>query len=236
MLGLHLSRGVRLSHLGGHDCRSDARLLHCTSATTFYASVSPRGNTQQSRPEVQNPSQDRRSRDRLHHHLPIGYLFEKQNVAFMVGLAFSVAASINFPVLVMSIFSKNTTTKGAVIGGLIGLVSSVTMVVLSKSVWEDVLGMPKGSAPFPYSNPALFSMTAAFVSIWFFSMLDRSATAAKEREAFEAQKVRSETGIGIALGFRHTRVMFSLKCVQTGLSSENLVQNRAGSGSSLCYL
>ena len=133
----------------------------------------------------------------------LGYLFEKQNVAFMVGLAFSVAASINFPVLVMSIFSKNTTTKGAVIGGLIGLVSSVTMVVLSKSVWEDVLGMPKGSAPFPYSNPALFSMTAAFVSIWFFSMLDRSATAAKEREAFEAQKVRSETGIGIASASAH---------------------------------
>lgn len=133
----------------------------------------------------------------------LGYLFEKQNVAFMVGLAFSVAASINFPVLVMSIFSKNTTTKGAVIGGLIGLVSSVTMVVLSKSVWEDVLGMPKGSAPFPYSNPALFSMTAAFVSIWFFSMLDRSATAAKEREAYEAQKVRSETGIGIASASAH---------------------------------
>ena len=133
----------------------------------------------------------------------LGYIFEKQNVAFMVGLAFSVAASINFPVLVMSIFSKNTTTKGAVIGGLIGLISSVTMVVLSKSVWEDVLGMPKGSSPFPYSNPALFSMTAAFVGIWLFSMLDRSATAAREREAYEGQKVRSETGIGMAEASAH---------------------------------
>ncbi|HRY07818.1 MAG TPA: cation acetate symporter [Hyphomicrobiaceae bacterium] len=133
----------------------------------------------------------------------LGYMFEKQNVAFMVGLAFSVAASINFPVLVMSIFSKNTTTKGAVIGGFIGLVTSVTMVVLSKSVWEDVLGMPKGSAPFPYSNPALFSMTAAFVSIWLFSLLDRSATAAQERKSYEAQKLRSETGIGIAAASAH---------------------------------
>ncbi len=133
----------------------------------------------------------------------LGYIFEKQNVAFMVGLAFSVAASINFPVLVMSIFSKNTTTKGAVIGGLIGLVSSVTMVVLSKSVWEDVLGMPKGSSPFPYSNPALFSMTAAFVGIWFFSFIDRTATAAKERESYEAQKLRSETGIGMAAASAH---------------------------------
>ncbi|MGD9669512.1 MAG: cation acetate symporter [Hyphomicrobiaceae bacterium] len=133
----------------------------------------------------------------------LGYIFEKQNVAFMVGLAFSVAASINFPVLVMSIFSKNTTTKGAVIGGLIGLVTSVTMVVLSKSVWEDVLGMPKGSAPFPYSNPALFSMTSAFVGIWFFSLIDRTATAAKERNSFEAQKLRSETGIGMATATAH---------------------------------
>ncbi len=133
----------------------------------------------------------------------LGYLFEKQNVAFMVGLAFSVAASINFPVLVMSIFSKNTTTKGAVIGGLVGLISSVTMVILSKSVWEDVLGMPKGSSPFPYSNPALFSMTAAFVTIWLVSMLDRTATAAKERAAYEAQKLRSETGIGMATASAH---------------------------------
>ncbi|MCB1505662.1 MAG: cation acetate symporter [Hyphomicrobiaceae bacterium] len=133
----------------------------------------------------------------------LGYLFEKQNVAFMVGLAFSVAASINFPVLVMSIFSKNTTTKGAVIGGIIGLISSVTMVILSKSVWEDVLGMPKGSAPFPYSNPALFSMTLAFVSIWLFSLIDRSQTAARERESYEAQKMRSETGIGISAASAH---------------------------------
>ncbi|MGD9785738.1 MAG: cation acetate symporter [Hyphomicrobiaceae bacterium] len=133
----------------------------------------------------------------------LGYIFEKQNVAFMVGLAFSVAASINFPVLVMSIFYKDVTTKGAVIGGLLGLVSSVGMVILSKSVWEDVLHMPKGSAPFPYSNPALFSMTLAFVGIWLISKLDRSAQAASERAAYEAQLVRSETGLGISAASAH---------------------------------
>jgi len=133
----------------------------------------------------------------------LGYIFEKQNVAFMVGLAFSVAASINFPVLLMSMFYKDMTTKGALIGGFLGLVSSVSMVVMSASVWEAVLGFPKGSAPFPYSNPALFSMTLAFLGIWLGSRMDRSQQAAKERDAFEAQLIRSETGIGIAKASAH---------------------------------
>ena len=133
----------------------------------------------------------------------LGYLFEKQNVAFMVGLAFSVAASINFPVLLMSMFYKDMTTKGALIGGYLGLVSSVALVILSPTVWVDVLGFPKGSAPFPYSNPALFSMTIAFLGIWLGSKMDNSAQAKKEREAFEAQLIRSETGIGIAKASAH---------------------------------
>ncbi|MEW5963131.1 MAG: cation acetate symporter [Pseudomonadota bacterium] len=133
----------------------------------------------------------------------LGYVFERQNIAFMVGLAFSVAASINFPVLAMSMFYKDMTTKGAQIGGYLGLVSSVAMVVLSASVWEAVLGFPKGSAPFPYSNPALFSMTIAFLGIWLGSKLDNSAEAQQERTAFEAQQLRSETGIGIAKASAH---------------------------------
>ena len=52
------------------------------------------------------------------------------------------------------------------------------MVVLGPTVWESVLGHPKGCAPFPYDNPALFSMTIAFVGIWLFSVLDRSQTPA----------------------------------------------------------
>jgi cation/acetate symporter len=133
----------------------------------------------------------------------LGYVFEKQNIAFMVGLAFAVAASINFPVLLMSMFYKDMTTKGAQIGGYLGLVSSVAMVVLSASVWEAVLGFPKGSAPFPYSNPALFSMTIAFLGIWLGSKMDDSAQAQNERAAFEAQQLRSETGIGIAKASAH---------------------------------
>ncbi len=123
----------------------------------------------------------------------LAYAFENQNIAFMAGLALSVAASCNFPVLAMAIFWRGTTTRGAIAGGLIGLFSSVLLVVLSKTVWVLVFHFP--AAPFPYDNPALFSMPLAFVSVWLFSVTDRSARGAKEREAFNAQFVQSETGI-----------------------------------------
>lgn len=126
----------------------------------------------------------------------LGIAFEKQNIAFMVSLAFAIAASANFPVLFMSVLWKDCTTKGAVIGGFLGLASSVALTIVSPSVWEAVLGNPKGSAWFPYTSPALFSMTIGFVSIWLFSMLDRSKQAQAERAAFETQQVRSETGLG----------------------------------------
>jgi cation/acetate symporter len=133
----------------------------------------------------------------------LGIVFEKQNIAFMVSLAFAVAASANFPVLFMSVLWKDCTTKGAVIGGFLGLISSVALTVVSPSVWEATLGNPKGSAWFPYASPALFSMSIAFFGIWLFSILDRSDAAAKEREAFPAQRVRSETGFGASTGSGH---------------------------------
>ena len=126
----------------------------------------------------------------------LGIAFEKQNIAFMVALAFAIAASANFPVLFMSVLWKDCTTKGAVIGGFLGLISSVALTVVSPSVWEATLGNPKGSAWFPYASPALFSMTIGFVGIWLFSILDNSEQAKKERAAFAAQQVRSETGYG----------------------------------------
>jgi len=126
----------------------------------------------------------------------LGIAFEKQNIAFMVSLAFAIAASANFPVLFMSVLWKDCTTKGAVIGGFLGLISSVALTVVSPSVWEATLGYPKGSAWFPYTSPALFSMTIGFVGVWLFSILDRSPQAATERGLFKSQQVRSETGLG----------------------------------------
>ena len=128
----------------------------------------------------------------------LGIVFEKQNVAFMVMLAFAVACSANFPVLFMSVLWKDCTTKGAVAGGSVGLVMSVALTIVSPAVWEASLGNPKGTAMFPFASPAIFSMTAAFIVIYLVSKFDNSAQAQKERALFPAQLIRSETGVGAA--------------------------------------
>jgi cation/acetate symporter len=127
----------------------------------------------------------------------LAYAFENQNVAFMAGLALSVAASCNFPVLAMAMFWRGTTTRGAVAGGLAGLIASVLLVVLSKTVWVAVFHF--ATAPFPYENPALFSMPLAFLFAWLFSVTDHSERAARERKAFEAQFIQSEIGVSQAV-------------------------------------
>jgi cation/acetate symporter len=127
----------------------------------------------------------------------LGILFEKQNVAFMVGLAFSVAACANFPVLVLSMFWKGLTTRGAVIGGVVGLALAVILIILSKAVWVDTLAI--SDTPInPFNGPAIFAMPLSFFCCWLFSITDNSARAQAERKAFDAQYVRSQTGIGIS--------------------------------------
>jgi cation/acetate symporter len=126
----------------------------------------------------------------------LGIAFEKENVAYMVMLAFTIACSSNFPVLFMSVLWKNCTTRGAVVGGFVGLAMAVVLTIGSASVWEAVMGNPKGSAWFPYNSAALFSMSAAFFTIWLVSILDNSAQAQKERALYPAQQLRSETGLG----------------------------------------
>jgi cation/acetate symporter len=124
----------------------------------------------------------------------LGVVFEKVNVAFMVGRAFAIAASANFPVLLLSMYWKGLTTKGAMVGGWLGLVVAFGLTVLSPSIWHDVLGNPV--AIFKYNAPALFSMPLAFVACWVVSLLDHSAQARAESERFEAQYIRAQTGIG----------------------------------------
>ena len=133
----------------------------------------------------------------------LGILFQKVNVAFMVGLAFAVAASANFPILLLSMLWKGLTTRGAVIGGFVGLVSALVLTIVSPGIWEAVFGYPKGSAYFPFVSPALFTMPISFFCCWFFSITDSSASAKAEKEAFEAQYVRSQTGIGAEAASSH---------------------------------
>ena len=124
----------------------------------------------------------------------LGFAFENQNIAFMVGLAFALAASANFPILILSIYWSKLTTRGAFIGGFMGLITAVVLVVLSKTVWVDIFKFEQ--AIFPYTQPALFSIAVAFIGIWFFSITDRSARAEQDKAGFEAQQIRAETGIG----------------------------------------
>ena len=124
----------------------------------------------------------------------LGIAFEKQNIAFMVGLAFAIAASSNFPILILSMFWSKLTTKGAVWGGGLGLSTAVVLVILSKAVWVDILG--NKTAIYAYGNPAIFSITIAFIGIWLFSIMDKSDDAKAEIAAYEHQFIRSQTGIG----------------------------------------
>jgi len=131
----------------------------------------------------------------------LGILFEQQNIAFMVGLAFAIAASANFPIIFLSIFWSKLTTRGALYGGVIGLVSALTLVILGPSVWVKVIGFAEPI--FPYDYPALFSVTAAFVATWFFSVTDHSAREKIDRAGFEAQFIRAQTGIGATTAAAH---------------------------------
>jgi cation/acetate symporter len=130
----------------------------------------------------------------------LGILFEKMNIAFMVGLAFGVAAAANFPVLILSMYWKGLTTRGALWGGYGGCISAVLFVLFSKSVWVDVLG--NKAALFPYTQPALFAMPIAFILAYVMSKSDGSARAKAEIAAFDDQYVRAQTGFG-ASGASH---------------------------------
>ncbi len=124
----------------------------------------------------------------------LGIVFEKQNVAFMVSLAFALAASGNFPVLIMSLLWSGCTTRGAALGGTIGLLTAFVLTVLSPAIWVNVLGF--AAAPFPYSSPAIFSVPAGFLAIWLISLIDNSPRAAIDKAGYPAQRLRAETGIG----------------------------------------
>jgi len=123
----------------------------------------------------------------------LGIAFQRQNVAFMVGLAFSVAASANFPSLFLSIVWKKLSTTGAVLSILFGALSSVILIVLSPTVWVSVFGYEK--AIFPYNNPTIFSLSLGFIGAWIGSVI---APEKRAQELFEQEKIRTYLGVGIS--------------------------------------
>ena len=122
----------------------------------------------------------------------LGIFFEGQNVAFMVGLAFAVAASINFPILLLTLTWKHLTTKGAFYGGVIGLITTVALVILSPTIWVEILGFEKPI--FPYKYPALFTVTISFFSIILISLKDKNSRKIENIRKFD--KLTKEAYLG----------------------------------------
>jgi cation/acetate symporter len=131
----------------------------------------------------------------------LGIAFQGQNVAYMVLLAFAVSASVNFPVLFLSMYWRGLTTRGAVWGGWLGLATAIACVVLGPTVWVDTFG--NAEPIFPNKYPALFALVVSVTVTVLVSLTDRSARAVLERRAFDQQYVRSATGLGASGPERH---------------------------------
>jgi cation/acetate symporter len=119
----------------------------------------------------------------------LGIVFEGQNVAFMVGLAFSIAASANFPALLLSMTWKRFTTKGAVASMITGTASTLILILLSQTVWKDLLGNPE--AILSLKNPGVITVPLSFLVGIVVSLSSR------ERDAeigFDAAQHRMEFG------------------------------------------
>jgi len=123
----------------------------------------------------------------------LGILFRNENVAFIATMPMVVAASVNFPILFLSLFWSGLTTRGAICGALAGLVASVVLIAVGPQVWVSVLG--NDEALFPYNYPALFTLPLALVVTWWFSIRDRSERGKVDRDNYHRLLVRSELGL-----------------------------------------
>ena len=118
----------------------------------------------------------------------LGIAFEKQNIAYMVGLAFSISSSSTFPVLILAMYWRKFTTRGAIAGGTVGLVSALALTVLGPPVWVKVFGY---AAPiFPLDPPTIVTLPLALATCVAVSLLDRSAQGARDRANFARQLAR----------------------------------------------
>lgn len=122
--------------------------------------------------------------------------FEGQNVVFVATLSLAIAGSVNAPILILVMYWKGLTSRGAIAGGAVGLISSILLIVAGPAVMVEVLGFDR--PVFPYHYPTIVSMPLAFIAAWLFSVSDKSRRAKAERADFDAQFIRSETGMGIA--------------------------------------
>jgi cation/acetate symporter len=128
----------------------------------------------------------------------LGIAFEGQSIAYMVSLAFTVAASANFPVLILAIYWRGLTRRGALLGGSVGLLSSVALIAAGPPIWVSLLGHER--ALFPYAYPALASMPLAFLTCWAASRFDPSFGEASANRLFEDIRQQARRGVAMARG------------------------------------
>lgn len=122
--------------------------------------------------------------------ISLGILFQHQNVAFIAVMPMVISASVNFPILILAMYWRRLSTRGAVAGGLVGFVSSIVLIIAGPKVWVSIIG---ANAPlFPYDYPALFTMSAALLTMIVVSLLDRSESASEDRRKFDDQLVAAE--------------------------------------------
>lgn len=92
----------------------------------------------------------------------LGIAFEKMNVNFLVGWAFSVAASANLPALVMLLFWKGTTKYGVIASVTVGMLASLAWILLSGDTYRDVYGWDPATSPVPFSQPGIVTIPLSF--------------------------------------------------------------------------
>ena len=122
----------------------------------------------------------------------LGILFQHLNIAYIATMPMVVAASVNFPVLLLSLYWRRFSTRGAVCGAVTGLLSSVGLTIVGPQVWVTVLGFEK--ALFPYDYPALFTLPLALVAAAVASLTDRSSRARVDRDNYHELLERAEFG------------------------------------------
>ena len=130
------------------------------------------------------------------------------NVSFMVGLAFAVAASANFPALLLALTWRRFNTAGAVTGVLVGVFSSILLVIISPKVWPGPDAEGGAFSFYDLSNPGIVSIPLGFLACWLGTMLTTAARDEAEAEAsFHELYVRSETGLGAEQAEQETELV-----------------------------
>ena len=121
--------------------------------------------------------------------IALSLLFKDMNVGVISTFVLAIAASVNFPVIILALFWAGLTTRGAVAGGSAGLIVVTLLSLLSPTIWVDILG--NAEPIYPYAYPTLFSVIAAFVTAIVVSRSDGSERALVDRDAYPDQLLPS---------------------------------------------